>query len=76
MVRKELSFDDVKTKVTRSAKLQELKASLSRRQELEKTRKAQEERTRRLREATAASPAKKVLQLKEFDTIELEVLAR
>lgn len=78
LVRKELNFDEVKTKVTRSAKLQELKASLSRIQELEKTRKAQEERNRKLREGAnvTASPAKKVLQLKEFDTIELEVLTR
>ncbi|TMW53531.1 hypothetical protein DOY81_001408 [Sarcophaga bullata] len=77
MVKKELNFDEVKTKITRSAKLQELKASLARIQELEKTRKAQEERNRRLKE-DIHSPAKKtpaVVQLKEFDTIELEVLA-
>lgn len=77
LVKKELNFDEVKTKLSRSAKLQELKASLNRIQELEKTRKAQEERNRRLREGIA-SPAKKtpVLQLKEFDTIEVEVLTR
>lgn len=78
MVKKELNFDEVKTKITRSAKLQELKASLARIQELEKTRKAQEERNRKLKE-DIHSPAKKapaVVQLKEFDTIELEILAR
>ena len=78
MVKKELNFDEVKTKITRSAKLQELKASLARIQELEKTRKAQEERNRKLKE-DILSPAKKtpaVVQLKEFDTIELEILAR
>lgn len=77
MVKKELNFDEVKTKITRSAKLQELKASLARIQELEKTRKAQEERNRKLKEGLL-SPAKKtpVVQLKEFDKIELEVLTR
>lgn len=77
MVRKELNFDEVKSKITRSAKLQELKASLARIQELEKTRKAQEERNRKLKEGLL-SPAKKtpVVQLKEFDKIELEVLTR
>lgn len=77
LVKKELNFDEVKTKITRSAKLQELKASLARIQELEKTRKAQEERNRKLKESLL-SPAKKtaVVQLKEFDQIELEVLTR
>lgn len=77
MVKKELSFDEVKSKVSRSAKLQELKASLARIQELEKTRKAQEERNR-LSKENLQSPSKKtpVLQLKEFDKIELEVLTR
>lgn len=77
MVRKELSFDEVKTKVSRSAKLQELKASLARIQELEKTRKAQEENNRKLKE-NMQSPSKKtpVVQLKEFDKIELEIMTR
>lgn len=77
MVKKELTFEEVKTKVSRSAKLQELKASLARIQELEKTRKEQEERNRKLKE-NMQSPSKKtpVLQLKEFDKIELEVLTR
>ncbi|XP_011196566.2 DNA replication factor Cdt1 [Zeugodacus cucurbitae] len=77
LVRKELNFDEVKTKLSRSAKLQELKASLSRIQDLEKTRKAQEDRNRRLRDGQSVSPLKKttpLVQLKEFDTIELEVL--
>lgn len=77
MVKKELTFEEVKTKVSRSAKLQELKASLARIQVLEKTRKEQEERNRKLKE-NMQSPSKKtpVLQLKEFDKIELEVLTR
>ncbi|CAD7013842.1 DNA replication factor Cdt1 isoform X2 [Ceratitis capitata] len=77
LVRKELNFDEVKTKLSRSAKLQELKASLSRIQELEKSRKAHEDRNRRLREGQKVSPLKQaapVVQLKEFQTIELEVL--
>ncbi|XP_053962244.1 DNA replication factor Cdt1 [Anastrepha ludens] len=77
LVRKELNFDEVKTKLSRSAKLQQLKASLSRIQELEKTRKAHEDRNRRLREGQTVSPLKQtapIVQLKEFDKIELEVL--
>ncbi|XP_037954889.1 uncharacterized protein LOC119684831 [Teleopsis dalmanni] len=74
LVKKELNFDEVKTKVSRSAKLQELKASLSRIQELEKTRKAQEERNRLLREGVTEVKKTPVVQLKEFDTIELEIL--
>lgn len=74
MAKRGLTFDEVKTKVTRSAKMQELKAVLARKAKLEQERKAQEERNRRLREA-GPSPAKiKTIQLKEFDTIELEVL--
>ncbi|XP_062136804.1 DNA replication factor Cdt1 [Drosophila sulfurigaster albostrigata] len=74
LAKRGLSFDEVKTKITRSAKMQELKAVLARKAKLEQERKAQEERNRRLREA-GPSPAKaKTVQLKEFDTIELEVL--
>ncbi|XP_055920625.1 DNA replication factor Cdt1 [Eupeodes corollae] len=75
MVKKELNFDEVKTKVSRHEKLHELKESLKRIQELEKTRKAQEERNRRLRErgpSTSKNPNQ--ITLKEFKTIELEVL--
>ncbi|KAH8370537.1 hypothetical protein KR093_003987 [Drosophila rubida] len=74
LAKRGLTFDEVKTKITRSAKMQELKAVLARKAKLEQERKAQEERNRRLREA-GPSPAKaKTVQLKEFDTIELEVL--
>lgn len=75
MVRKELNFDEVKTKVSRHEKLHELKESLKRIQELEKTRKAQEEANRRLRERGAStSKNPNQVTLKEFKTIELEVL--
>ncbi|EDW08720.1 DNA replication factor Cdt1 [Drosophila mojavensis] len=75
LAKRGLTFDEVKTKISRSAKMQELKAVLARKAQLEQQRKALEERNRRLREA-GPSPAKatKSLQLKEFDTIELEVL--
>ncbi|XP_030557924.1 DNA replication factor Cdt1 [Drosophila novamexicana] len=75
LAKRGLTFDEIKTKVSRSAKMQELKAVLARKAQLELQRKAQEERNRRLREA-GPSPAKpaKTVQLKEFDTIELEVL--
>uniref|UniRef100_A0A1B0G327 CDT1 Geminin-binding domain-containing protein n=1 Tax=Glossina morsitans morsitans TaxID=37546 RepID=A0A1B0G327_GLOMM len=75
-VKKELNFDEVKTKISRSSKLQELKASLARIKELEKTRKAQENK-RRLLKKSATSPCQKSagIQLKEFDTIELEVFS-
>ncbi|XP_017016060.2 DNA replication factor Cdt1 [Drosophila takahashii] len=74
-LRRQLTFDEVKTKVSRSAKLQELKAVLARKAALEQKRKEQEERNRKLREA-GPSPSKNKMsvQLKEFDTIELEVL--
>lgn len=71
-----LTFDEVKTKVSRSAKMQELKAVLARKAQLEQQRKAQEERNRRLAEAGPSPSKAKGLQLKEFDTIELEVLTR
>ncbi|XP_017124816.1 DNA replication factor Cdt1 [Drosophila elegans] len=74
-LRRQLTFDEVKTKVSRSAKLQELKAVLARKAALEQKRKEQEERNRKLREAgPSPSKAKMSVQLKEFDTIELEVL--
>ncbi|KAH8400825.1 hypothetical protein KR009_001205 [Drosophila setifemur] len=74
-LRRQLTFDEVKTKISRSAKMQELKAVLARKAALEQKRKEQEERNRRLREA-GPSPSKSGMgvQLKEFDTIELEVL--
>ncbi|XP_034652537.1 DNA replication factor Cdt1 [Drosophila subobscura] len=74
-LKRQLTFDEVKSKISRSAKMQELKAVLARKAALELKRKEQEERNRRLREA-GPSPSKSSLsvQLKEFDTIELEVL--
>ncbi|EDV36588.1 uncharacterized protein Dana_GF11870 [Drosophila ananassae] len=74
-LRRQLTFDEVKTKISRSAKMQELKAVLARKAALEQKRKEQEERNRRLKEA-GPSPSKSgmAVQLKEFDTIELEVL--
>uniref|UniRef100_A0A1B0GBN5 CDT1 Geminin-binding domain-containing protein n=1 Tax=Glossina morsitans morsitans TaxID=37546 RepID=A0A1B0GBN5_GLOMM len=70
LVKKELNYDEIKTKISKSAKLQELKASLARIQEIEKTRKIQEEKARSV-------PAKKITiaQLKEFDTAQLEVFS-
>lgn len=76
MAKRGLTFDEVKTKVSRSAKMQELKAVLARKAQLEQQRKAQEERNRRLAEAGPSPSKAKGLQLKEFDTIELEVLTR
>ncbi|XP_017061853.1 DNA replication factor Cdt1 [Drosophila ficusphila] len=74
-LRRQLTFDEVKNKVSRSAKLQELKAVLARKAALEQKRKEQEERNRKLREAgPSPSKSKMSVQLKEFDTIELEVL--
>ncbi|XP_034478551.1 DNA replication factor Cdt1 [Drosophila innubila] len=74
MAKRGLTFDEVKTKISRSAKMQELKAVLARKAKLEQERKAQEERNRRLREAGPSPVKAKTVQLKEFDTIELEVL--
>lgn len=74
--RKELSFDEIKTKVTRSAKLAELKAILSRRQQLEEQYNACiNKRTTKAKE-DALSHVKEGQTLKQFDTIELEVLTR
>ncbi|KAI9586801.1 DNA replication factor Cdt1-like [Glossina fuscipes] len=74
-VKKELNFDEVKTKISRSSKLQELKASLARIKELEKTRKAQENKSRLLKKSTSPCQKAAGVQLKEFDTIELEVFS-
>uniref|UniRef100_A0A1A9W7N2 CDT1 Geminin-binding domain-containing protein n=1 Tax=Glossina brevipalpis TaxID=37001 RepID=A0A1A9W7N2_9MUSC len=76
LVRKELNFDEIKTKISRSSKLPLLKASLARMQELEKTRKAQESKGLLLKKSIE-TPSKKTpgVQLKEFDTIELEIFS-
>lgn len=77
-VKKELKFDEVKSKITRSAKLQELKASLNRIKSLEETRKLQEAKNKALKEgiSTAKDGNQTAVQLKKFDTIEVEVLVR
>lgn len=73
--KKELSFDEIKSKVTRSAKLNELKAILSKRQQLEEQYNACiNQRTAKAK--TNATQAKEGQSLKQFDTIELEVLSR
>lgn len=75
MVRKELTFEEVGKKVSRSAKLQQLKESLNKISELEKTRKEQENRNRRLKEEPV-KPKELAIALKEFDTIEMDILVR
>lgn len=75
LVKKELNFEEVKQKISRSAKLQKLKESLNKIQELEKTRKEQEEKNRRLKEEPIVVK-KNAVALKEFKTIDLEILVR
>lgn len=75
LVKKELNFDEVKQKISRSSKLAKLKESLNRIQELEKTRKEQENKNRRLKEEPV-QPKKNAVALKEFKTIEMEILVR
>lgn len=73
--KKELSFDEIKSKVTRSAKLDELKAILSKRQQLEEQYNACINK-RTAKAKTSANQIKEGQSLKQFDTIELEVLSR
>lgn len=73
--KKELSFDEIKSKVTRSAKLEELKAILSKRQQLEEQYNACINK-RTAKAKTTATHTKEGQSLKQFDTIELEVLSR
>lgn len=73
--KKELSFDELKTKVGRSSRLGELKAILSKRQQLEEQYQACiNKRNAKLKANN--SPMKDGQTLKQFDTIELEVLSR
>lgn len=75
-LRKELSFEDIKSKIGRSSRLSELKELLNKQQNLEEQYKACISK-RNAKQRAAASPAKLDGQsLKEFDTIELEVLSR
>lgn len=74
--KKELSFDEVKEKIGRSSRLDDLKAILSKRQQLEEQYQACITR-RNAKQKANHSPAKLDGQsLKAFDTIELEVLSR
>lgn len=75
LVKKELTFEEVSKKVSRSAKLQQLKESLNKIQQLEKTRKEQENRNRRLKEEPVVQKENGP-SLKGFDTIEMEILVR
>lgn len=74
--KKELTFDEIKGKIGRSSRLDELKAILNKRQQLEE--RYQDCLNKRLAKQKANnSPAKLDGQsLKAFDTIELEVLSR
>lgn len=75
-VRKELSFDDIKSKIGRSSRLDQLKAQLNKQKQLEEQYQACINK-RNAKQKAAHSPAKLGGQsLKEFDTIELEVLSR
>lgn len=75
-LRKELSFEDIKSKIGRSSRLSELKALLNKQQNLEEQYKACINK-RNAKQRASTSPAKLDGQsLKEFDTIELEVLSR
>lgn len=74
--KKELSFDEIKSKVGRSSRLDELKTILNKRQQLEEQYQACiNKRNAKLKAQN--SPLKADGQtLKQFDTIELEVLSR
>lgn len=91
--RKNLSLEDIKTKLGKSSKLQELKASLSRLKQLEETRQKNVEKSGQLKTTTDANidsagsvnsifnrtgRAATMLTkgLKEFKSIDLEVLTR
>lgn len=75
-VKKELSFEEIKAKIGRSSRLDDLKAVLNKRQQLEEQYQACINK-RNAKQKANNSPAKLDGQsLKEFDTIELEVLSR
>lgn len=73
--KKELSFDEIKSKVTKSAKLDELKAILNKRQQLEEQYHACINK-RSTKTKTNVTQPKEGQSLKQFETIELEVLSR
>lgn len=73
--KKQLTFDDIKSKIGRSAHVGDLKSSLSKFQQLQDQYKACIDK--RNAKIKANSPVKLDGQtLKQFDTIELEVLSR
>lgn len=72
--KKELSFDDIKAKVTRSAKLNELKSILSKHQQLSEQYQACVNNRKQLKMPNGSVGEGK--GLKQFETIELEVLSR
>lgn len=70
--KRELSFDEIKTKIGKSSRLGDLKAILAKQQQLEEQYQACISKKK-----TKNSPTKPDGQsLKQFDTIELEVLSR
>lgn len=73
--KKDLSYEEIKSKVNRSAKLDDLKAILSKRQQLEEQYNACINK-RTAKAKTNATQAREGQSLKQFDTIELEVLSR
>lgn len=74
-VRKELLFDDIKSKIGRSSRLDDLKAGVNKFQQLQEQYQACI--NKRNAKMKANSPVKLDGQgLKQFDTIELEVLSR
>lgn len=71
--KRELSFDEIKTKVSRSSKLLQLKEILQKHQQLEEKHQACiNKRNAKLK----ASNSPDIQSLKQFETIELEVLSR
>lgn len=74
--KKELTFDEIKEKIGRSSRLDDLKAMLNKRQQLDERYQACINK-RLAKQKANNSPAKLDGQgLKAFDTIELEVLSR
>lgn len=74
--KKDQTYEEIKSKVARSSRLQELKAMLKNRQQLEEQLQAcVQKRNGKLQPAQASATTDGV-GLKKFDTIELEVLSR
>lgn len=74
--KRELSFDAIKSKVSRSSKLEELKAILKNRQQLEQQLQAcVQKRCGKLIQKSTTEQESEGCTLKKFDSIELEVLS-